>query len=377
MRGADRLDVVEGKAAARLRPRRRAHRIGRAAVHPELEHAAGLGPVPHALRLLAGHQPHRAHHRGDAEHDAERLQRGAPRVGANVGKAVGEDLQQVHAACSKSSLTTPSTSRTMRRACARHHRVVRHQDHRLPGLVEASNSSITSPPVVWSRLPVGSSASSSAGLGDERAGDRGALPLAARELAREVPAAVAETGAGEHLERAPAALVARHAAVQQRQLDVAQHARPREQVEALEDEADEPVAQHRQARRGEVRDLLVGEQVRALARRVEAAEDVHQRRLAGARRPHDRDVLAAPHLEVDAAQGVHCHLAGVVRLPDTFEREKDIDRRRVAMRARGLSARTHRFSSFFLGRVGSSSATSSPSTIPATICACEIDASPV
>ena len=47
-------------------------------------------------------------------------------------------------------------------------------------------------------------------------------------------------------------------------------------------------------------------------RRVEAADEVHQRRLARARRTHDRDVLVAADGEVDAAQRAHDFAAHVV-----------------------------------------------------------------
>src|SRR5262249_31402329 len=56
------------------------------------------------------------------------------------------------------------------------------------------------------------------------------------------------------------------------------------------------------------------ERVAAARRLVEAADHVHQRRLAGAGRPHDRDELAGLDVEVDAAQGVHLVRAHAVDL---------------------------------------------------------------
>ena len=53
-----------------------------------------------------------------------------------------------------------------------------------------------------------------------------------------------------------------------------------------------------------------------MRRRVEAADQVHQRRLAGARRPHDRDVFAALDCDRDPAQGVDLLLAHHVGLPE-------------------------------------------------------------
>ena len=72
-----------------------------------------------------------------------------------------------------------------------------------------------------SRSPVGSSASSSVGIADDRARDRDALLLAARELARVVVDAVAEPDELERVLRAlraaPCPLIVHQ---QQRQLDV-------------------------------------------------------------------------------------------------------------------------------------------------------------
>jgi hypothetical protein len=53
-----------------------------------------------------------------------------------------------------------------------------------------------------------------------------------------------------------------------------------------------------------------------VGRRVEAADEIHQRRLAGAGRADDRHHLALFDLEVDAFQRLDFHLAGVVDLAD-------------------------------------------------------------
>src|SRR5207253_5198439 len=52
-------------------------------------------------------------------------------------------------------------------------------------------------------------------------------------------------------------------------------------------------------------DLLAVEEIRSFGRRIEAANQVHQRRLAGAGRPHDRHVLAALDVDRYAAEGVN------------------------------------------------------------------------
>src|SRR5439155_7520595 len=77
-----------------------------------------------------------------------------------------------------------------------------------------------------------------------------------------------------------------------------------EEVEELKDEADVLPAELRQLRVGERGYLRAVDRDGAGARLVEPGEDVHQRRLAGARRPHDGGQLAARDLERDAPQGV-------------------------------------------------------------------------
>ena len=130
-------------------------------------------------------------------------------------------------------------------------------------------------------------------LGHERAGDGHALLLAAGELARLVVETLAESDALQRRggERARVALAAA-AVVEQRQLDVLERAGARQEIEALEDEAELLVADGGERVLVEAVDAHAVEQVRAVGRRVEAAEDVHQRRLAGAGRAHDGDELA-------------------------------------------------------------------------------------
>ena len=133
------------------------------------------------------------------------------------------------------------------------------------------------------------------GLVDQGAGDRHALALAARELVGLVVHAVARAPPSPARAARPLApLAARHAGVDQRQLDVVQRVGAGQQVEGLEDEADLLVADAPPARWSSsswTADAV--EAVGARGRRVEAADQVHQRRLAAARRAHDRHVLAA------------------------------------------------------------------------------------
>ena len=114
----------------------------------------------------------------------------------------------------------------------------------------------------------------------------------------------------------------RHVAVRERQLDVLVHRQVVEQVIALEDEADVRLLQRGTLLLRERVDRLSHEQVLAAPGAVVHAEDVEQRRLAGAGRPHDRDELACLDVERDAAQ--HEGLTGPdrERLLDALERHE-------------------------------------------------------
>jgi hypothetical protein len=96
-----------------------------------------------------------------------------------------------------------------------------------------------------------------------------------------------------------------HVRVHQRQLDVVERVGARQQIERLEHEPDLLIADVRHLVVGHGRYLLVLELVGALGRSVETADDVHERRFAGARRSHDRDVLVLRDVEIDAVQCVH------------------------------------------------------------------------
>ena len=114
-------------------------------------------------------------------------------------------------------------------------------------------------------------------LGHEGSRDRHALPLATRELSRLVLHPVLQPHSGERLDRAIAALPLAHPAVYERQLHVLQRGRPRQELEALEDESDLEIAHVRQLVVGEQADVAPGEPVTPGGRHVQAADDVHQR----------------------------------------------------------------------------------------------------
>src|SRR5882724_623419 len=121
--------------------------------------------------------------------------------------------------------------------------------------------------------------------------------------------------------RALPPLARRDPAVEQRQLDVLERARAREQIEHLEDEADLRVAHGGQLVARQARHVLGVEPVAPRRRAVEAAEQVHEGGLAGARRAHDSDELAGLDRHRHTAQRVHGVRAEVVVLGELLGRD--------------------------------------------------------
>ena len=160
------------------------------------------------------------------------------------------------------------------------------------------------------------------GLVDQGAGNRHPLLLAARELVREVIHPVVEPDRVQHLASPRVTRRSVHAgAVEQGELDVVEGGGPRQQVEALEHEADLPVAHLGQLVAREPGDIPAVEQVVAAGRPVEAAEDVHERRLAGPGRSGDRDELAGLDGEAHAPERTHLDVAHGVDLGDVLDRD--------------------------------------------------------
>jgi len=140
---------------------------------------------------------------------------------------------------------------------------------------------------------------------------------------------ILQADGGERGHRPAAALGGRDrpiVRVEQRQLHVFDRGGARQQVESLEHEPDLAVANRRQLVVREVGDVTAVEQVASARRAVEAAEDVHERRLAGPGRPDDGDELAPADVEGDAAEGVHRRALHGVGLGDVVRG----DQRRVA-----------------------------------------------
>src|SRR5690554_5294586 len=155
--------------------------------------------------------------------------------------------------------------------------------------------------------------------GHQRPGDRHALALAAGELPGQVAGLVGQADALQRLHRPPPALGARHAPVHQRLHHVGEHTCPRQQVEALEDETHRLVAGHRQLLLVQPGDVAPVQQVAARVRNVQAAEQVHQRRLARARRPDDGHVFVFLDPQVDVVQRREPAVADRIALDDALQ----------------------------------------------------------
>ena len=180
---------------------------------------------------------------------------------------------------------------------------------------------MTSSPICESRLPVGSSASRMRGR-----------PTMARAMATRCcwpPEScdgkwwmralrpTRSSAASASLRRSRV----RHPAVEQRNLHVVEHAQVGDQVEGLEDEADLLVAD-----RGERAIAIAGDRRpvdlhRAPGRRVEQPDQVEQRALAAAGRPHDRDELPFADVEVDVGERHRLDAIGAVDLLDAVAAE--------------------------------------------------------
>ena len=174
-------------------------------------------------------------------------------------------------------------------------------------------------------------------FGDERTRDGDALLLAARQFIRPVRETFLESQRRrQHVEPLTVGLLTRQS---QRHEDVLLGGEHRQQVEALEDEADLVAAQHGQLIVVHGGDVGTVEHDMTARGRVESGERVHERGLAGAGRAHDRGEppLLEPH--IDAAQRMHRVFAMPVVL-DQVDR-LDGDGVPLFLRRTGIGLRLH------------------------------------
>jgi hypothetical protein len=283
------------------------------------DHQVGAEAVDLVLDLLLGPAAdgHQHHHRGDADDDAEHGEQAAQPVRAQGRDGDAERLGDPHP-------SRPSWQHTGHAGGAGRiglEQSVAHAD--LPagagGDVEVVGHQhdgdallAVEPLEQRHHLLAGAGVEVAGGLVGEQhlrlahqgAGDGDPLLLTAGQLVRPVVEAVAHAHPLQGRLRAPPSLPPARTPVHQGHPDVVEGAGAGQQLEGLEDEADGAVAQLGQlvlAHRG---DVAAAHPQHAGRRPVEPAEQVHQRRLAGAGRPDDGGVVAALDGEGDAAEGV-------------------------------------------------------------------------
>ena len=162
---------------------------------------------------------------------------------------------------------------------------------------------------------------------DERAGERDALLLAARELARLALVEAGEPDEPQDLGHAPLDVLAADPAAAQAEGDVLEDGQVREERVGLEDGVDVALV------RRPPRDRLLAEVDRALARLLEPADHAQRRRLATAGGAEQREEAAAVDLERELVHGDNV----VEALRHAVEPDVGVDgRRRNALGRPGL-----------------------------------------
>src|SRR5262249_56429312 len=146
--------------------------------------------------------------------------------------------------------------------------------------------------------------------------------------------ALCEAHGLEPCARALAALARADATVQQRQLDVLEGARARQQIEHLKHKPDLRVAHGRELVTRQAGDVVAVEPVPTGGGAVEAAQEIHECGFARARWAHDRDEFTRLDRYGHAAQRVHRVRAEVVVLREILGRDG-----RHGLRASGAASR--------------------------------------
>ena len=127
---------------------------------------------------------------------------------------------------------------------------------------------------------------------DQSAGNGNPLLLATGKLRRHVMSTRSQTDQFERLASAAELLLARVSGVQQWQHNVLERGCTWEQIEALKDETDAPVAYIGQFVGRHSADSFAREPILAARRTIQAANEVHERGLTGTGRSHDSHKLA-------------------------------------------------------------------------------------
>ncbi len=134
---------------------------------------------------------------------------------------------------------------------------------------------------------------------DERPGNADALLLAARELRRQVIGPVTQTHAGKRVNRF---FLVGHAVEVLRQHHVLNRRQKRNKVKLLKDESNLFCSHAVQLAGGNARDTLPVKPDFTGRGPVEAANQIHQRRFARPRRPHNREPFALCDVQRDVIQ---------------------------------------------------------------------------
>ena len=138
-------------------------------------------------------------------------------------------------------------------------------------------------------------------LTDQRAGDRHSLLLSAAQLVRQRMHARSQAHLVDHAVDAAAPLPGGEIPVSQRQRDVVADVEVRDEIEALEDEAELLVAERRPLPIRQRHHVMAVQAVAAAVEVVEQTRHVQERRLARSGRPHDGDELAGEDPQRKAA----------------------------------------------------------------------------
>ena len=152
---------------------------------------------------------------------------------------------------------------------------------------------------------------------DQGAGNGDPLLLTAGELKGPVVEAIGQADIGGDLNAAVAVRCVDGriaAAVVQRDFDILQHRVLGDQVVRLENETDHLVAGLRQVIVGHRGDIAAAQDVIAVGRPVERAQQIEQRAFPTSRRTHDRHEIPLGEIHGDAAEGLHDNGAQIVVL---------------------------------------------------------------
>jgi hypothetical protein len=99
-----------------------------------------------------------------------------------------------------------------------------------------------------------------------------------------------------------------NALIYEREFHLLKGRKARQQVVRLENKTESAAPQPGAGILGELRDIVVSEDIAATTGTVKQADNVHHSRLARARLPHDRDKFPLANLEIDTGQGIHRRL---------------------------------------------------------------------